>query len=923
LLTVAVTPGANPASTGITVIANLTPIGGLMMQPLFDDGTHGDANAGDNTFSFQATVANGTAPGMKSLAISIADAQSRTASASITLTVQGPPLAIHDIQGSGSTSLRVSEVVTTTGIVTGLKSNGFFIQAPETSADSDPNTSEGIFVFTSSAPPSAAAIGNAVTVTGTVAEFRPSSDPNSPPLTEISGMPVVTVVSTSNPLPAPITLTAAHANPSGSIEQLEKFEGMRVHVASLTVIAPTQGSMNEPNATSTSNGIFFAVITGVARPLREPGIELPDPLPAGAPATIPRFDANPERLRVDSDGQTGAAPLEVTAGAIITNIIGPLDYAARAYTILPDPATPPVVSGNISAASVPAPSATEFTVASFNMQRFFDTTDDPATSEPVLTTAAFNNRLNKASLAIRQVMRSPDIIGVEEVENLTTLQAIAGKINNDAVAAGEANPSYQAYLVEGNDPGGIDVGFLVKSSRVNVIDVTQVGKTDTYINPATGMPETLHDRPPLILRASIQPPTGAAFPITVIVNHLRSLLGIDDPAEGNRVRVKRRAQAEFLANLIQARQMADPNERIISIGDYNAFQFNDGYVDVIGTIKGSPAAPDAVVLSSNDLVNPNLIDLVELTPTAERYSYVFDGHAQVLDHVLVTENLLARASRIRYARHNADFPESLRNDAARPERISDHDAPVAYFTFPAAAVATVSAANYSGPQLAQESIVAAFGSALATTIQAADKLPLPTSLGGTSVKVRDSSGAELSAPLFFISPQQANYQIPPGIALGAATIIITSGNGSVSTGAVQIVTVAPGLFSADATGQGLAAALALRVKPGGAQSYEPVAQFDAGQGKFIPVPIDLDPATDQVFLVLFGTGIRFRSSLTAVTATIGGESATVQAAQAQSVFVGLDQVNVLLSRSLIGKKDVDVVLRVDGRTANTVRIHIK
>ena len=119
----------------------------------------------------------------------------------------------------------------------------------------------------------------------------------------------------------------------------------------------------------------------------------------------------------------------------------------------------------------------EFTVASFNMERFFDTMNDPAISDVALTPTAFNNRLNKASLAIRNVLRTPDIIGVEEMENLTTLQAVAAKVNADAVAAGEPNPNYQAYLVEGNDIGGIDVGFLVKSSRVTVVDVTQFGKT--------------------------------------------------------------------------------------------------------------------------------------------------------------------------------------------------------------------------------------------------------------------------------------------------------------------------------------------------------------------------------------------------------------------------------------------------------------
>ncbi|HEY3123139.1 MAG TPA: hypothetical protein VGK70_03675, partial [Thermoanaerobaculia bacterium] len=219
-------------------------------------------------------------------------------------------------------------------------------------------------------------------------------------------------------------------------------------------------------------------------------------------------------------------------------------------------------------------------------------------------------------------------------------------------------------------------------SRVNVIDVTQYGKDTTYINPNNGQPELLNDRPPLLMRATVNAPTGAHFPVTVIVNHLRSLSGVDDPTDGNRVRTKRRAQAEFLANLIQARQAAEPNEHIISMGDYNAFQFNDGYVDAIGTIKGTPTLCDQVVLCSSDLVNPDLVDLVDTAPASERYSFVFDGNAQVLDHELVTQNLLSRFDGLHYARNDADFPESFRNDPNRPERISDHDPAVAYFRLP-------------------------------------------------------------------------------------------------------------------------------------------------------------------------------------------------------------------------------------------------
>ena len=698
VLKVTVTPGVGPASTGLSVTADLAAIGGPATQPFFDDGTNGDVTAGDAIFSYQATVAAGTTAGAKALMAVVADAQARSTNAIISLTVLAPFRAIHDIQGSGTLSPYAGQQVKTSGIVTGIKAGsagGFFIQVPDADADGLPATSEGIFVFTGSSVPAAAAAGNAVAVTGVIQEFVSSSDPWSQPATEIAGGPVVTLLSSGNPLPAPVTLTAADTNPAGALEQLERFEGMRVHVESLTVVAPTEGNVTESSAMATSDGVFFGVITGVARPFREPGIPLPDPLPAGAPCCVPRFDANPELIRVDSDGQPGGTIIDVTSGATVTGLTGPLDYSSRAYTILPDPATPPSFSGNVSATPVPAPSAGQFTIASFNMGRFYDTTNDPGISDVALTTAAFNNRLNKASLAIRTVMRTPDIIGVQEVENLTTLQAIANKINADAVSAGEPDPQYDAHLAEGNDVGGIDVGFLVKRARVSVIDVTQEGAATTYIDPNTGLPAMLNDRPPLVLRAEIQPPSGSAFPITVIGNHLRSLSGVDDAADGNRVRTKRAAQAEFLANLIQARQAANPDERIISIGDYNAFQFNDGYADVVGTVRGAPAPATEVVKASIDLVNPDLLDLVERAPAAQRYSYVFGGSAQELDHLLITGNLLSRFTALTYARNGADFPETYRNDPDRPERISDHDMPVAYFTFPAADLSVAKSAAVS------------------------------------------------------------------------------------------------------------------------------------------------------------------------------------------------------------------------------------
>ena len=106
-------------------------------------------------------------------------------------------------------------------------------------------------------------------------------------------------------------------------------------------------------------------------------------------------------------------------------------------------------------------------------------------------------------------------------------------------------------------------------------------------------------------------------------------------------------------------------------------------------------------------------------------------------------------------------------------------------------------------------------------------------------------------------------------------------------------------------------------------SFEPVARFDQTQNKFVAIPIDLGPETDQVFLLLFGTGIRFRSALSAVSAKIGGVDVQVTFAGAQGSFVGLDQVNASLSRSLAGRGEVDVSLSVDGQAANTLKAGIK
>ncbi|MDQ3009873.1 MAG: hypothetical protein M3X11_04125, partial [Acidobacteriota bacterium] len=238
-------------------------------------------------------------------------------------------------------------------------------------------------------------------------------------------------------------------------------------------------------------------------------------------------------------------------------------------------------------------------------------------------------------------------------------------------------------------------------------------------------------------------------------------------------------------------------------------------------------------------------------------------------------------------------------------------------------VASVSAASFNGEVLAPETIVAAFGSNLASATQIASTVPLPTSLAGSSVKVRDGAGVERLAPLFFVAPNQVNYLVPASTALGEASITVTSGDGTMSSGKVRIANIAPGLFSANASGQGVAAAVVLRVKANGTQIYEELSRYDATQQRFVSVPIDVGPEGDQVFLILYGTGWRYRSSLSAVTMKIGGVNAETSYAGLQGDYAGLDQLNVRLPRSLAGRGEVDVVLSVDGTAANVVRVSVK
>ena len=242
---------------------------------------------------------------------------------------------------------------------------------------------------------------------------------------------------------------------------------------------------------------------------------------------------------------------------------------------------------------------------------------------------------------------------------------------------------------------------------------------------------------------------------------------------------------------------------------------------------------------------------------------------------------------------------------------------------PPPVLTTVSAASFSGVfGAAPASIAAGFGPGLATGTVGAPAIPLPTSLGGTLVRVTDSAGTEYLAPLFLVSALQINYLIPEDAALGLALVIVETDGQEVARGTVRIHAVAPSLFTANVSGQGVGAALALHVAADLTQTIRLIYDDTAPLGSREALPIDLGSEDEQVFLVLFGTGMR--GFTTGATATVGGEAVPIADLLAHPDLIALDQANLgPLPRSLIGRGEIDILVTVDGKTANTVTVNIQ
>ena len=562
------------------------------------------------------------------------------------------PFAIHEIQGDGTASPYNNVLVyTTSNVVTAIGPEGFFIQTPDGHEDATVDTSEGVYVYTNSAP--AVAVGDLVVVTGLVREFFD--------LTEITGNPVVDVVGSMS-LPPPVIFDGTvpspdPAAPSCAIE-FECYEGMLVQI--------TGGTVGGSNLRFSSDPIAEVLITAAGeRPFREPGVEYP----GLAMPPIETWDGNPEIFELDPD-KLGLPNQVIPAGSHFdaTGVIG-FDFGD--YELWPSSLS---VYPAVIPSSVRDLERAELAVGSLNLFRLFDDVDDPIEirsdganrNDFVVSSAEYDRRRAKFVNYIVNVLKAPDVLAVQEVEKLEVLEDLAADI---AVAG----INYTAYVEEGNDVGTIEVGFLVRDTMA-VDAITQLNKEEILDFDGS----LLHDRPPLLLEGrSIN--EGADYPVAVMVVHNRSLSSIDSPTSGERVRAKRLAQAESIAQSINDLQTANPDIRLVVVGDFNAFQFSDGYVDAVGVISGS-FDPNASLLPGTDYVDPDLINHTYSLPENQRYSFVFRGSAQALDHALASMALDMSFRGLEFGRGNADAAVDLINDDSIALRSSDHDGLVLFIT---------------------------------------------------------------------------------------------------------------------------------------------------------------------------------------------------------------------------------------------------
>lgn len=555
----------------------------------------------------------------------------------------GREATIAQVQGTGNRSpLLVQTVRVVNAIVTAdfqeLPARGFFIQERNPSSQ---EASTGIFVYQGERATPDVKLGDEVTVVGVVRETFGRTE------LDISlAASGVTVVSSGNALPPPVELRPPPRSADAAI-YFERYEGMLVTVPTAVVVGPT-----------TRFGEFVVVRadTGVKRLFGG------DPQGAG--------------WRIAVDDASGVR-YDVAVGDIVDGIVGPLDFTFGAFKVqhLPEPRLVITPLARINP-SFPGASENEFTIASFNLENFFDPFDTPNKQDPCdrdshgvpcaerVTPADYALKIIKAGQAIRNVLGAPTLVAVQEVESLDVLSTLAD--------SPELAPlGYGAVLLEGVDPRGIDVGLLYRRDRVTIEHVSQRNACTTTNYGFTDLDARcssrgdgivdgylLSARPPLVVSLTVAR-DGEAFPMTLIITHFKSKSGTDP--EGKEFVSRRTAEAQLVAAAVNDLLAADPNAAIAVVGDFNDF---------------ADSPPLLALTSTAPLQN-----LTPQVPQADRYSYIYNGLSQVLDHVLVTARLRPLLIRVTFVHLDADYPQSLAGQPT-PNHVSDHDPPLVRFRFP-------------------------------------------------------------------------------------------------------------------------------------------------------------------------------------------------------------------------------------------------
>jgi uncharacterized protein len=562
-------------------------------------------------------------------------------------------LQIGEIQGAGHTSPFVGNEVTTSGIVTAVATNGFYLQDPE--GDGNSATSDALFVFTGSAPTVVA--GDGVSITGTVSEFRGGGDQTNLTITQLTG-PVITVESSGNPLPTAVLIGPDGITPpteiidddnfatfdpeNDGIDFFESLEGMLVTVQNPVAVDSTTGLGELYTVASDGAGNLSA--TNVS----EDGLVTI----SGGADSLGNFnsgagsDFNPERIQIDEAGALNGvvfAVPAVTPGTVLNNVTGVVDYAFGNYQIRPTEAvTVAQASSNVAETTNLATGAVnQLSLATYNVLNLDIRADDGDDD-------VGSGRLDGIAFDIGVNLLAPDIVVLQEVQDdsgaindgttsaLLTLQALADSIFDQSGVRYSVfdNPFVENGETGGQPGGNIRVAFLYREDRVDLDETSAF----TITNPDDGE-----------LAAAFQgsrAPLGANFAfngqtVTVIGNHFTSKIGSNTSFGANQpplnaAELVRAAQAAAVNAYVDGLIAADPDALVAVAGDFNEFQFEEP----LRVLTGELDFDGSRVSEGGEEVLQNLTFLLA---EEERYSVLFEGNAQALDHIFASQNLAANA----------------------------------------------------------------------------------------------------------------------------------------------------------------------------------------------------------------------------------------------------------------------------------------